>query len=133
MSESGSSTNREKPDAGSIEQLSKASQDQQVEISKLKKQIMIIKKEHEMEMISLKQAHKDELKRMQQLVDYDVDKRQYFDLERDFKLVEDQNRVLTTEIRQLRKVVDQKDQTVERTEKRLAESQKQFTLAKMEI
>ena len=75
MSESGSSTNREKPDAGSIEQLSKASQDQQVEISKLKKQIMIIKKEHEMEMISLKQAHKDELKRMQQLVDYDVDKR----------------------------------------------------------
>ena len=41
-----------------------------------------------MELMSLKSAQRDELKKMQGLIDYDVDKRLYFDLEHNYKVLE---------------------------------------------
>ena len=75
-----------------------------------------------MELVNLKQAQRDELKKMQALIDYDVDKRLYFDLENNYKVLEDQNRVLLSEIMQLRKTNDLKDEQVNRVEKKLAEA-----------
>ena len=63
-----------------------------------------------MELMSLKSAQRDELKKMQGLIDYDVDKRLYFDLEHNYKVLEGQNRVLMTEIMQLRRSNDMKDE-----------------------
>ena len=62
------------------------------------------------------------MKRLRQLLDQDIDKRSLFDLENNFKLLEDQNRLMTSEIMLLRRNNDAKDQAVERTEKRLAET-----------
>ena len=68
----------------------------------------------------MKSAQAEELKRLKMLLDRDVDKRAYFDLENNFKLLEDKNRALMTELIQLRRTNDVKEQQVERMEKRIA-------------
>lgn len=65
------------------------------------------------------------------LLDRDVDKRAYFDLENNFKLLEDKNRALMTELIQLRRTNDVKEQQVERMEKRIAQSEKNLAMMKI--
>ena len=44
------------------------------------------------------------------MLDCDVDKRAHFDLENNYRLLEDKNRALMTELIQLRRTNDLKDQ-----------------------
>ena len=57
-------------------------------------------------------------------MDFDVDKRAHFDLERNYQLLTEKNRTLTTEVMQLRRANDQKDTQVEGLERRLAGADK---------
>ena len=56
------------------------------------------------------------------MLDCDVDKRAHFDLENNYRLLEDKNRALMTELIQLRRANDMKEQQMERIEKRMAVS-----------
>jgi len=51
-----------------------------------------------MELLNIKSSQADELKRLQNLLVSEVDKRAYFDLENNYKLQEDKNRALMTEL-----------------------------------
>jgi len=62
-----------------------------------------------MELLNVKSSQADELKRLQMLLGSEVDKRAYFDLENNFKLLEDKNRALMSELIQLRRANDQKE------------------------
>lgn len=97
----------------------------------LRDQLRIVKKENELELINVKSAQAEELKRLKMLLDRDVDKRAYFDLENNFKLLEDKNRALMTELIQLRRTNDVKEQQVERMEKRIAQSEKNLAMMKI--
>ena len=66
------------------------------------------------------------------LLDRDVDKRAYYDLENNQRLLEDKNRALMTELVQLRRANDLKDQQVERMEKRIAASEKNLAMVKIQ-
>jgi hypothetical protein len=90
------------------------------------------RKEHEMELINVKSAQADELRRLQMLLENDVDKRAYFDLENNFRLLEDKNRAFMTELIQLRRTNDLKEQQMERMEKRVAASEKNLAMAKIQ-
>ena len=98
----------------------------------LRDQLRIVKKENELELINVKSAQAEELKRLKMLLDRDVDKRAYFDLENNFKLLEDKNRALMTELIQLRRTNDVKEQQVERMEKRIAQSEKNLAMMKIQ-
>lgn len=79
------------------------------ENEELKKQLRQLKKEHEIELVNVKTALKEELRRMQTLVERDFDKRNQFDLENNFKLLEEKNRMLITEVVSLRRANNMKD------------------------
>ena len=66
------------------------------------------------------------------LLDRDVDKRAHFDLENNFRILEDKNRTLMTELIQLRRANDLKEWQMERMEKRIAASEKNLALAKIQ-
>ena len=97
----------------------------------LREQLRITKKENELELINVKSAQADELKRLKTLLDRDADKRAYFDLENNYKLLEDKNRATMTELIQLRRTSDLKEQQVERMEKRIAASEKNLAMMKI--
>ena len=98
----------------------------------LREQLRVVKKEHEMELLNVKSSQADELKRLQTLLVSEVDKRAFFDLENNFKLLEDKNRALMSELLQLRRANDQKEQQMERMEKRVAASEKNLALMKIQ-
>lgn len=56
-----------------------------------------------------------------------------FDLENNFKLLEDKNKMLTAQMIALRREINLKDQQQEQSEKRLAASEKQFAIAKQQL
>ena len=85
-----------------------------------------------MELLNVKSSQADELKRLQTLLVSEVDKRAFFDLENNFKLLEDKNRALMSELLQLRRANDQKEQQMERMEKRVAASEKNLALMKIQ-
>lgn len=60
-------------------------------------------------MLNVKTQQASELKRLQMLLDRDVDKRSHFDLENNYRLLEDKNRALMTELIQLRRSTDLKE------------------------
>ena len=83
-------------------------------------------------MLNIKQEQASELKRLQMLLDRDVDKRAFFDLENNYKLLEDKNRTLMTELVQLRRANDLKEQQMERLEKRTAAQEKNLAMLKIQ-
>lgn len=98
----------------------------------MREQLRIQKKETEIEMLNLKAEQATELKRLQMLLDRDVDKRAHFDLENNYRLLEDKNRALMTELIQLRRANDLKDQQMERLEKRTAAQEKNLAMLKIQ-
>lgn len=91
-----------------------------------------MKKENEIEMLNTKSAQAEELRRLQTLLECDVDKRAHFDLENNYRVLEDKNRALMTELIQLRRANDLKEQQMERLEKRLAASEKNLAMIKIQ-
>ena len=82
-------------------------------------------------MISIKTQQKEELKKLQAIVELDVDKRAHFDLQHNYSLLNDKNRTLMTEVMHLRRANDQKDAQVENLERRLATAEKQITMIRI--
>ena len=64
----------------------------------LRDQLRTAKKQHEIELLNIKSAQAEELKRLQSLLASDVDKRAYFDLENNMKLLHPFMPFLTEEI-----------------------------------
>ena len=61
-----------------------------------------------------------------------MDKRAHFDLENNYRVLEDKNRALMTELIQLRRANDLKEQQMERMEKRMAASEKNLAMMKIQ-
>ena len=61
----------------------------------------------------------------------DVDKRDLFDLQHNYGLLENKNRTLMTEVMQLRRMNDQKDSQVEILNRKLAGADKAVAMVKL--
>ena len=65
---------------------------------------------------------------MQEIVDLDTDKRQYHELLSSFKISEDKNRHLMSEIIQARRQFTDKEQALAQAEQKLVNSERQLAV-----
>lgn len=83
-----------------------------------------MEKQHELDRIAIKSAQKEEINQLRQLVEQDEDKRVQMEMQTQLKLMEEKNRMLMTQVVQMRRENTGKERQAETAEKKLAAAEK---------